>query len=885
MDFNHLSLIKPTPTGFVFRDRLTEEDVAHRPFALLAPSLAAARASLATLTGNLTGIIISRGAVSQWLEWTPRLFHLVIPDRDPWPRIDQLRPHLDLLTHLPQHHQSPNNGQHKHLISELQATSDTLRQIIDTIPHHVFWKDNDLNYLGCNERFARAAGLKNATEIVGKNDFQLSWRETAELYRADDRRVIDNGTGLFSFVEPQSRPDGTTLWLETSKVPLRDDAGKIRGVLGIYQDISRRKMAEQRLEESERQLRVIFETSQAGIILVDPQGIITLANQSMAEMFRCPMSKLIGSAYPDFLHPQDKQTGDARMRQLIVGEIDQVSTERHYLQADGGDFWGYLSGKRLVAPDGKFQGLVGIITDINARRQSEEARAKMLAFVETLLAQSPLGIRVFDGESGLCIQANQAAAEIAGGSVEKLVGQNFRQLESWQKAGLVSLADEVLVSGEPKRVEAQLFTSFGKQEIVAYSLSRFIIEGHPNLLVLGQDITEEKRLDEENRRIAEQFLHAQKLESLGILAGGIAHDFNNILMSIAGNADLALKRISKDVSPVVNLERIKKATDNAANLARQMLAYSGKGKFLVKRLDLNHLLEETLHMLEVVISKKIALRLNLGRNLPAVEVDPTQLHQIIMNLVINASEAIGDQNGEITIATDCLIYSRGILPNVWMNENLKPGPFICLAVTDTGCGMDESIRTKLFDPFFTTKFTGRGLGMAAVQGIVRGHHGAIQVISEPGQGSTFKVLLPASDQPAKAFSKEHQGGDWLGQGQVLLVDDEEAVRNIGSEMLKELGFSVITAREGEEALAIFKNTPEIDFVILDLTMPKLDGEQCFRELRRIRPDVKVIMASGYSEQDITRKFIGQGLAGFIQKPYWLSSLRKTIQQAFKDRVV
>jgi CheY-like chemotaxis protein len=260
-----------------------------------------------------------------------------------------------------------------------------------------------------------------------------------------------------------------------------------------------------------------------------------------------------------------------------------------------------------------------------------------------------------------------------------------------------------------------------------------------------------------------------------------------------------------------------------------------------------------------------------------VEADATQMRQIIMNLVINASEAIGDKSGVIAITTGCMDCDRSYLKDVWLDENLKDGLYVYLEVADSGCGMDKDTLAKLFDPFFTTKFTGRGLGMAAVLGIVRGHKGAIKVYSEPKKGTTFKILLPSSSRPAEIFNGASGTNEWLGSGTVLLVDDEETIRGIGAEMLKELGFEAVTASDGLEAIKIFKNTPDIVFVILDLTMPHMDGEQCFRELRQLDPKVKVIMSSGYNEQEVTQKFVGKGLAGFIQKPYRLSTLQETIR--------
>jgi len=392
------------------------------------------------------------------------------------------------------------------------------------------------------------------------------------------------------------------------------------------------------------------------------------------------------------------------------------------------------------------------------------------------------------------------------------------------------------------------------------------------------DITDNKLAEAEKRQMEAQLLHTQKLESLGVLAGGIAHDFNNILMSIIGNADLALRRLNRESPAVDNLQKIGDAAERAADLAKQMLAYSGKGKFVLEHIHLNKLLEDMLHMLQVSISKKAVLRLNLLPDLPTVEADTTQIRQIVMNLVINASEAIGDRSGVIAITTGSMDCDDNYLKSVWLVENLPAGRYVYLEVADSGCGMDRETMSKIFDPFFTTKFTGRGLGMAAVLGIVRGHKGVIKVYSEPGKGTTFKILLPASGRPVERANDTVPADDWKGSGTVLLVDDEESVRAIGVEMIRELGFRVITANDGKEALEMIRAFPEITVAILDLTMPHMDGEQCFREIRQLAPNVRVIMSSGYNEQDVTQRFLGKGLAGFIQKPYRLSVLMDALRQ-------
>jgi len=495
----------------------------------------------------------------------------------------------------------------------------------------------------------------------------------------------------------------------------------------------------------------------------------------------------------------------------------------------------------------------------------------------TLFDQSPDGIVLWSVPGLKVLQFNATAHSMLEYSAEEFSRLTVKDLEVNQNSKLIPAIMEKVLQNREASFETKHRTKTDGIKSVFVSLKKLEIAGQPVILATHRNITELKKAEEERRRLEQQMLHAQKLDSLGVLAGGIAHDFNNILMVIIGNADLALMHIN-NTSPIVdNLHQIEKAAARAADLSKQMLAYSGRGKFLIENLDLNSLLDEMLHMLQVSISKKAILRFNKHQHLPTVEADATQLRQIVMNLVINASEAIGEKSGVISIFTGCMECDQNYLRNVWLDESLSTGMYVYMEISDSGCGMDRETLNKIFDPFFTTKFTGRGLGMAAVLGIVRGHKGAIKIYSEPGKGTTFKILLPASDKPNELFNIENGQNDWKGSGTVLLVDDEETVRSIGAVMLKELGFSVITANDGREALEIYKTTPDISFVILDLTMPSMDGEQCFRELRQLEPDVKVIISSGYSEQEVVHKFSGKGLAGFVQKPYKLSVLKEAIR--------
>jgi len=531
--------------------------------------------------------------------------------------------------------------------------------------------------------------------------------------------------------------------------------------------------------------------------------------------------------------------------------------------------------------DGSVYGLVSISRDITERRRADEALTASETKFRTIFDSVNDAIFIHDVESGAIVDVNQRMCEMYGMTRTEALQSTLAEISSnvppfreeeavnWQK---------MAAAGTPQLFEWHSRHKNGSLFWVEVSLLRAAIGTTDRILVAARDISERKRAEDERFALEKQLLHAQKLESLGVLAGGIAHDFNNILTSIIGNANMAVMRLNPESPALDNLHRIEKAADRAADLAQQMLAYSGKGIFVVNNLDLGRMLEEMLHMLEVSISKKAVLRLNLVPNLPLVEADATQMRQVIMNLIINASEAIGDKSGVIAITTGCMDCDHGYLKNVWLADNIREGLYVYLEVADTGCGMDVETQAKIFDPFFTTKFAGRGLGMAAVLGIVKSHKGAIKVYSEPGIGTTFKLLFPASGKPAEIFNGQTVDDNWAGFGKVLLVDDEETVRGIGKEMLTELGFETITSNDGREAVEIFKQQPDIAFVILDLTMPHMDGVECFRELRKIKPDVKVIVSSGFSEHEVSQMFIGKGLAGFIQKPYKFSVLKEAIKR-------
>jgi PAS domain S-box-containing protein len=427
---------------------------------------------------------------------------------------------------------------------------------------------------------------------------------------------------------------------------------------------------------------------------------------------------------------------------------------------------------------------------------------------------------------------------------------------------------------------------------VEASVHHLVFDGQGYACVSARDISARKqaeierlRLEEARRSLEAQVQHAQKLESLGVLAGGIAHDFNNLLGGILGNAELAFARLDS-ASPVRSLvQEITRAADRCAELSNQMLAYSGKGKFVLERIDLGQMMREMVDLLHLSISKKALLHFELSKNLPAVEVDPTQVRQVVMNLITNASDALGEDSGHIFLRTGVQNYEPEADQH-FPGPSLEAGTQVFLEVEDTGCGMDEMTRSRLFDPFFTTKLTGRGLGMAAVLGIVRAHHGTIQVESFPGEGTTFRVLFNASTSLPTVHPKRpvERAKPWRGTGTVLVVDDEEVVRVLARSILEEAGFEVLECADGRAALDLFKcHQQDIVVVLLDMTMPKLDGSETFRELRQVCPEVRVILSSGYSKQVALRRFTEHGIAGFLQKPYRPNNLLEKVQEVLADQ--
>jgi len=634
------------------------------------------------------------------------------------------------------------------------------------------------------------------------------------------------------------------------------------------------RQAAQDMEESEARYRLLFDVIPDAVV-VHREGKIAYCNPAAVKMFAASGSrKLNGISIMDLVHPDDYTGVEERIRNAMSSDGIMPLNEEHLLRLNGEMFIAEVEGCRFTDAEG--EAVLVVARDISLRRQAEEERERLRVAVE----QSPEGVMITD-VVGKIVYANPAMAEMSGRTVEELQGTGAAEARGGSiRDTLYVEIESSLNAGDFWQGDVVLQQPDGTQQLVKRRISPVIENGKTIYHVsIDQNITDE-------RRIQEKMEHAQRLESLGVLAGGIAHDFNNILATIMGNASLVRMKFPEHVELGKYLHRIEDSSQRAAALCKQMLAYSGKGHFIVKPVNMSQMVQELPNLLEASISKKIELRMELAEDVPTVHVDVTQIQQVMMNLLINASDAIGDETGVITLRTSVVQATVHELEKSCTGDDLIPGDYVCLDVQDTGCGMSEQTLKKLFDPFYTTKFTGRGLGMSAVLGIIRGHHGAITVQSKEGEGSIFRVLLPPSDEIAEDIvDADDENIAWYPTGTVLVVDDEITVREAAVSMLETIGFKTFEACDGEEAVQIYRSRKdEISLVLLDVTMPKLDGVGCFRQLREINPDVRVVLSSGYNEKEATRDFIGDDLAGFVQKPYRAGTLISHLRQVLEGQI-
>lgn len=694
-----------------------------------------------------------------------------------------------------------------------------------------------------------------------------------ELFGATDARIM--------------RPDGTVRWASVRTSPLVPN--QRYPVILMALDVTEQKEAEQALRESEEKFRSVAQNALVGIALVEESGY-TYVNDAFLAICgytREEMQSLERGRDIDLLFPPEERE---RMLALRT-ELDQSSSARVSVpdvkvrHKDGSTRWVSVMLNRLV-PDQAFP-LVAMALDITDRKRAEDALRQR----EDLLRRTEQAARVggweIDYATGTIYPTDEVRRILEipqdftitmENSADFYTGEDFARL---REAITRAVEDEA-----PWDLEFEIVTAKGRR--VWIRNTGYAVKEDGKLVRLQgayQDISERKRAEFERRELEAQVQQAQKLESLGVLAGGIAHDFNNLLVSILGHADLALDDLLPESPAFDSVKQIELAARRAADLAQQMLAYSGKGRFLVRPLNLSDMVREIAHLLRVSISKKATIHVELDDRVPLVQADPAQMQQIIMNLITNASDAIGDAPGVITLRTGSKACTDADVRSPYPYAPPHAGQYAFVEVTDTGCGMDAETLERIFDPFFTTKFAGRGLGLAAVLGIVRGHEGALEVRSRPGCGTTFRVLFPVAEKPSdEPNPASTNGASKRRTGTVLVIDDEPSVRALTQRALERFGNIVLTAADGEAGVETYREHADVvDAVLLDMTMPVMNGEEVLAALHSLDPALPVVLMSGYSEQEARARFAENGIAGFLQKPFQIRTLREKVESVLGQR--
>lgn len=820
----------------------------------------------------------------------------------------------------------------------LKRSEIRYRNIFENAVEGIFQSTPEGRYLSVNPALSRMTGYTDPEEMINA----ITDIEEQTYVHPEDRKrfkeILARDGLVEGFETEHYRKDGRQLWVSIKARAVKDETGRILYYEGSKEDITARKLTEKKHAQL-NQLReqLIGPKSLDQKLKIITEGVVTIFSADFARIWitkpgdrclqcihsrvtegphvcqnrdRCLHLKASSGRYTHLdgeIHCRVPygcykigQVASGLIPSFVTNEVTKDSRVHNPDWAEGlglVSFAGYrllslegepvgvlaLFSRQVISPDDDalLEGLANSTTQVIQTAKIEASLRESEGRYRTAIEQSNDGFALV--KDGLHLYVNQEMCQIFGyANPEEIIGKPIGLVTHPDDRERVIAIHQRRKKGEsaPAKYEFKGRRKDGEPVYIEASVSRTIYQGEPVALAYLRDITDRKRAEEEQNNLETRMREVQKLESLGVLAGGIAHDFNNLLMAILGYAELALLALSPASPARSDIEEIVRASQRAADLCRQMLAYSGKGRFVVGRYDLVEIVREMAQMLAVSISKKASLRYALAEDLPAVEVDVTQMRQVIMNLITNASEALGEEDGTISVSCGLRECDRATLSDSYLDDKLPEGKYVYLEVSDTGSGMDAETRQRIFDPFFSTKFTGRGLGLGAVLGIVRGHKGAIKVTSQPGKGTTFVILLPAVEwRPEDRLIKGKQSVPTHREGKILLIDDDINVRQVGSAMLKRLGFQVLTAGDGLEGLEIFQERrEEIDCVILDLTMPKMGGEETFFELRRLQADVRVILSSGYDEHELTQRFAGQGLAGFIQKPYTLAGLQKNLNR-------
>jgi two-component system cell cycle sensor histidine kinase/response regulator CckA len=637
-----------------------------------------------------------------------------------------------------------------------------------------------------------------------------------------------------------------------------------------------RKQIEEALRASEAKWKEIFETIQDLYYEIDSEEIIKLLSPSVHRLSGWNEEDLLGK-------PVTTVYADPYDRERLLSKLSEKGYVNDYelvlKKKDGEERQVSLSARTILDDNGQPIGVRGLLRDITERKLAEEALHKSEEKYRLIFDYSPIGLLSFD-DKGVVIACNDNFVKIIGSSREKLIGLNMVNLPD---KNIVSAVQKAL-NGSQGFYEGVYSSVTAKKNTPVRCLFAPMNVGGGGItggVGIIEDITDSKRAEEERQKLHERLQQAHKMESIGTLAGGIAHDFNNLLMGIQGCASLMMLDLDPSHPHYERLKQIEEQVNSGASLTGQLLGFARGGRYEVKPTDMSDLIKKTSSMFGRT-KKEIVIHQKYVKDMWSVEVDRGQMEQVLMNLYVNAWQAM-PAGGEIYLETENVLLDD----KQAFSYAVKPGRYIKISMTDTGTGMDEKTKERIFDPFFTTKELGRGtgLGLAMVYGIIKNHNGHIDVISEPGKGTTFVLYLPASE---KEIVKEKPATPKImtGTETILLVDDEPHVLAVSKTILESLGYKVYGVRDGKEAMALYREKKdEVDLIILDMIMPGLSGGETFDHIRELEPSAKIILSSGYSLNDEAQRIMDKGCHGFIQKPFDVAGLSRKVREVLEIRTI
>jgi PAS domain S-box-containing protein len=750
----------------------------------------------------------------------------------------------------------------------LRLSEEKLRLIAETI-EDVFWMTTpDLHrMLYISPAYERVWGRTVESLYASPKSFLESVHpeDREKLVRTIAEHISSQWTCEYRILQP----DGTIRWIHDRGYPILNADGNLVLRTGVSSDITERKRAERAIQESEQRYRAVFNIASVGIDVVNRQGQFVDMNETFSRFLRYPPEELRHLTILDVTHPEDVQRSRDMHEAIVRGELNEYRLEKRYVGKDGAIIWSDTAVSAIRDADGQYLATVGVIRDITSQKKSEEARIRLATAVE----QAVEGIVITDIE-GTIQYVNPAYEKITGYSRDEVVGQKPMLLSS-EEGNPTAQRDVIETLSRGERWSGHLVKRRKDSTLYEEDVTVTPVLDHQgnlkNFVVVKRDVTKEVGLQR-------QLLQAQKMEAIGTLAGGVAHDFNNILQVALGYSELLLGDASLPGHSRADLHKVYDSAKRGADLVQRLMTFSRKTEIRPQPLNLNRRIRELRKMLERTVPKMIEIDLVLNEGIARVNADPTQMDQVLMNLAVNARDAMPD-GGKLVIETSNVLIDE---ESAKAFLDAKPGPHVLLTVKDTGTGMDRDTLEHIFEPFYTTKESaeGTGLGLAIVHGIVKQHGGHVRCYSEPGLGSTFRIYLPALVSDDEAAEIKIAAWPQGGSETILLVDDDERVRDLGSRILTKAGYKVLTATNGKEALETYRvGAPQIQLVLLDLIMPEMGGKQCLAEIREMNPRAKVVIASGFSANGPTNDALSLGARGFVDKPYEARQLLQVVRSA------